>query len=294
MATRQHGVLAVSQLREIGLTTAAIHHRVAGGHLHRTHRGVYAVGHKRLTRKGRFLAAVLACGPAAAISHRSAASLLDLRPSARAQIDITVSDRTVRSRPGIRAHRATLLPRDVTTIDHIPCTSVARTLLDLAGELDAAALDRALQRAEVLRVLDTAGVQDVLDRGDGHRGVAKLDHALTLYLPEIHTRSELEARFLALCRSASLPSPVVNGRIEVGADTLEVDFHWPSSCLVVETDGHATHGTRAAFERDRRRDQMLTAAGWRVLRFTWRQLARRPDEVAGTVRAALGCAQAAV
>ncbi len=200
----------------------------------------------------------------------------------------------MRSRPGIRAHVGTLLRRDITTVDHIPCTSVARSLLDLADVIDARALDRAIERAEILRVFDLEAINDVLDRGGGHRGVAKLDHALTLYLPEIHTRSELEAKFLALCRTASLPSPVVNGRIGVGATALEVDFHWPSARLVVETDGHAAHGTQAAFERDRRRDQMLTAAGWRVVRFTWRQLTRRPGEVAGTVRAALGGAYAAV
>lgn len=241
------------------------------------------------------MAAVLACGRGAALSHHSAASLLDLRPSTRSLVDITVSGRTVRSRPGIRVHIGTLLARDVSTIDYIPCTSVARTLLDLAGAVDARGLDRAIERAEVLRILDLAAVRDVLDRAHGNRGVTRLRRALTLYLPDhAFTRTELERLFLAVCRSASLPSPVVNGRVEVGADTFEVDFHWPAGRLVVETDGHATHGTRAAFERDRRRDQMLTAAGWRVLRFTWRQLARRPDEVAGTVRAALGCAQAAV
>jgi predicted transcriptional regulator of viral defense system len=288
LAARQHGVVSLTQLQRLGWSASAVRERHAAGHLHRVHRGVYAVGHRRLTRRGRFMAAVLACGKSAALSHRSAASLLDLRPSTRLVVDVTVSGRRVRSRAGIQAHIATLINRDVGRVDRIPCTSVGRTLVDMAGVVDAQGLDRAIERAELLRVFDLAEIDDLLDRAEGHRGASKLRQALALYLPDHHlTRSELERRFLGLCESHSLPSPVTNGRITVGGDNLEVDFHWPAQRLVVETDGHRTHSTHAAFERDRRRDQMLTAAGWRVLRFTWHQLARRPGEVAETVRALL-------
>lgn len=158
------------------------------------------------------MAASLACGQGAAVSHRSAASLLDLRPSGRSLVDVTVPGRTVRSRPGIQAHIAILLDRDAIAIDRIPCTSVARTLLDMAGVVDGHDLDRAIERAEVLRVFNLAEIDDVLDRARSHRGASTLRRALALYLPDHpFTRSELERRFLGLCKSHSLPSPVTNG-----------------------------------------------------------------------------------
>ena len=280
----------------MGVARGSVNYRLIAGHLHRVHRRVYAVGHSRLTRNGRFMAAVLACGPGAVVSHRSAAALLDLRPTSAPTVDITAAFRTIRSRPGIHAHTGALLDRDTVEVQDVPCTSTARTLLDLAGVLDPRSLQRALERAETLRTLDLDAINDLLERSNGHHGARKLDHALARYRPDIQTRSELEAVFLDLCTKHSLPSPVVNGRVQVGAEGFEVDFHWPGHRLVVEVDGFEHHGTRTAFEQDRARDQLLTSAGYRVVRFTWRQVRDDPGGVAGVVRAIVvsSGAQAAV
>ena len=233
------------------------------------------------------MAAVLACGSHAALSHRSAAALWGLRPTMRAAIDVTVPRRAGFSRPGVDVHRARRLdPADVTRVRGVPCTTVARTLLDLAEVLDGQALGRACEQAEVLRILDRRAVDRVLARADGRHGAP----ALRTVLAEVGcalTRSELEKRFLALCAAAGVPLPRVNAWLELDGGGLEVDFLWDVQRLIVETDGHRTHGTRRAFERDRRRDQRLTLAGWRVVRVTWRQLTLDPDDVARTIGALL-------
>jgi hypothetical protein len=150
-------VVSLAQLRGLGITDRAVRSRVAAGHLHPVHRGVYAVGHGGLAREGRWMAAVLACGDSSALSHRSGAALLDLRHSSRRVADVTVSGRRARSRPGIDAHAAALLRRDVVTVAGIPCTSWARTLLDLGAILAADDLARAVERAQILRLFDLGG-----------------------------------------------------------------------------------------------------------------------------------------
>lgn len=287
LAARQHGVVALAQLRMLGMSASAVRDRVATGRLHRVHRGAYAVGHPLLPAEGRWMAAVLSCGPGSVLSHRSAAALLGLRPSARTGIDVSAPGRAGRSRIGIDAHRAaTLAAEDLTSVRGIPCTTVARTLLDLAEVVDCRALERACEQAEMLRLLDLRAVDDVLKRAAGRRGApilravfADLDFGATL------TRSELEERFLALCASSGVPRPRVNACVNVNGGSLEVDFLWPERRLIVETDGRRAHGTRQAFERDRRRDQRLALAGWRVVRFTWRQVVHEPAEVAETLKA---------
>jgi very-short-patch-repair endonuclease/predicted transcriptional regulator of viral defense system len=283
LAGRQHGVVALPQLKALGITASAVRDRVASGRLHRVHRGVFAVGHPILKTEGRFMAAAFACGPGAVLSHRSAAALWDLRQTDRALIDVTAPTR--RSRRGIDVHGSrTLQPADVTTVNGIPCTTVARTLLDLAEVVDRRGLERAYERAEILRMLDTRAVQEVLDRAAGRRGAAMLQSILgDNSLGDAITRSELEERFLAICKSSRLPRPRVNAYIDLYGGGVEVDFLWRRERLIVETDGHASHGTRAAFERDRARDRRLTIAGWRVVRFTWRQVVRERDEVASTL-----------
>jgi very-short-patch-repair endonuclease len=289
LAARQHGVVAVTQLRELGLTSRTARSRVATGRLHRLHRGVYAVGHPVISTKGRWMAAALACGGDAVLSHRSAAALWGIRPTTRTAIDVISPRRTGRGRARIEVHRpAGLRADDVTSVDGIPCTTVARTLLDLAGVVDRRTLERAYEQAEVLRLLDLEAVADVLARSSGRRGAAALlavvrecDQSTTL------TRNDLEERFLAICDAAALPRPRVNAWVPLDGGGVEVDFLWPRERLIIETDGHQVHGTRRAFERDRRRDRRLLLAGWRVVRFTWRQIVRDPDEVVATVGALL-------
>ena len=287
LAARQHGVVAIGQLRALGLSASAVRSRATAGRLHRIHRGVYAVGHPLVSGEGRWIAAVLACGSRAVLSHRSAAALWGLRPTARTAVDVTVPWRAGRSRPGIDIHRVTSLhPADTTTAHGIPCTTVARTLLDLAEVVARRSLERAVDQAEVLRLFDRHAVDDVLERAAGRRGAAALRAVLAeTEFGSVLTRSELEERFLSLCLRASLPRPEVNAWLCLDDGAVQVDFLWRAHELIVETDGHRSHGTRGAFERDRRRDQRLMRAGWRVVRFTWRQIAGDPTEVAETIAA---------
>jgi very-short-patch-repair endonuclease len=259
---------------------------VAAGRLTRIHRAVYAVGHGRLTGRGRCMAAVLAYGPGAVVSYRSAGGLHGIRRDNRARIDVTVPGTSARSRPGIHVHTTTTLePIDITSVDGIPCTSVARTLLDLADVLDRRSVERAVDQAEVLHIFDLRAVDDVLARAVGRRGAGVLRGVLAAYDGPTITRRELEERFLALCRAASLPSPAVNDWIVLGDGiAYQVDFLWREPRLIVETDGWASHGTRQAFENDRRRDRLLLLGGYEVVRFTWRDVLDEPAEVSATLR----------
>jgi predicted transcriptional regulator of viral defense system len=284
LATRQHGVVTNAQLRAVGLGNSAIEHRAAAGRLHRIHRGVYAVGHPLLTIEGRWMAAVLACGRGAVLSHRSAAALWDLHRRERARTDVISPTNSGRSRQGVDAHRARSLPPDERAcVRGIPCTSVARTLVDLAEVVDVRELERACNQAEMLWLLETRALTATLDRAHGRHGAALVRRILAQGgRTETPTRSQLEERFLALCHVARLPPPQVN--VWIAEAAAEVDFAWPAQRLIVETDGRAVHATRHAFENDRRRDQRLTLAGYRVVRFTWDQVKREPREVAETVR----------
>lgn len=289
IAERQHGTIALIQLKALGLSASAVRDRVASGRLHRMHRGVYAVGHPRLTREGRWMAAVLACGPDARLSHRSAAGLWAIRPDNRPRTDVSVPRPSARSRPGIAVHRTlTLIPDDCTTVAGIPCTSVARTLLDLADVVDRRGVERAVEQAEVQRLFDLRAVEEVLARAGGRRGAGVLGSVLAELGTPALTANDLEERFLALCRAACLPSPEVNASLVIDdGPPIEPDFLWRAERVVIETDGFASHGTRQAFERDRLRDQRLKRAGYEPLRFTWRQLTAQPEWVTETVAAML-------
>jgi very-short-patch-repair endonuclease len=273
VARRQHGVVTRAQLEELGLDKRAIGRRVRWAWLHRVHRGVYAVGHDRLTTRGRFLAAVLACGPGAALSHQSAAVLWGLRPERGPRIDVTVPTTGGRKRRGAMiVHRSPLSDHEVTVRDGVPVTTVVRTLIDLADMLSRRGLERAIDEAAYLR-LDLDG----LEPRRGRRGYGVLSCVLAEHeAGSTWTRSELEERLLALCRRSSLPIPEVNAQVA----GYEVDFVWRDAQLIVETDGWRGHGTRGAFERDRIRDAALTAADWRVVRLTQRRLEREPEAVA--------------
>jgi hypothetical protein len=229
------------------------------------------------------MAAVLACGSRAVLSHRTAAALLGLRPTDRQRIDVTVAERSARSRDGIELHRSTKLTRaDVTRERGIPCTSVARTLLDLGAVVPRRSLERAFDQAEVMKVFDLRAIESQLERNPCHRGAGAVHAVLDEhYIGSTATVNELEEAFLAICRRAGVPDPLVNEWVDLGDGEAPIwaDFVWRPQRVIVETDGRAVHGTRQARERDPRRDQRALLAGWQPLRATWRQVMRRPDEL---------------
>lgn len=291
LAERQHGVVAHRQLLHLGLGRRAIGHRLERGRLHAIHRGVYAVGHRRLSRRGWWLAAVLAAGPGAVLSHRSAAELWGIRQSARPRIDVTRSGRR-HAGLGIELfHCARLAEDEVTELEGIPVTTASRTLLDLAAVLPRQRLERALREAEVRRLGDAASLAVLLTRHPRRRGTAALRSILASgRAGDGVTRSALEERFLTFLDAHALPRPQINVHLSVHGPLLECDCVWRAQGLVVELDGHAAHSPRAAFEHDRARDRALNVAGWRVLRITWRQLHREGEAVAADLRALLGSA----
>jgi very-short-patch-repair endonuclease len=273
LAARQHGLVTTAQAVAAGVDKHAVTYRLRAGRLHRIHRGVYAVGHARLTFEGRCLAAALACGDRpptskglpfiAAVSHRAAAALWRLLPPAAGPIDVSLTTRSGRKqRDGIAIHRPpSLSPDAITRTNAIPVTRPLRTIQDLRRVVPPKLVQRATRRALDLKLLS----EDQL-RND-----------------EELTRSELEVFFLRLCRRHRLPPPEVNARVE----RYEVDFFWPSRQLIVETDGWEHHSNRLAFERDRERDAELQGMGYRVLRFTYRRVIDAPGEVASALRAVL-------
>jgi very-short-patch-repair endonuclease len=245
LAARQHGVVTTAQLLDAGLGRRAVAHRVSHGRLVRLHRGVYQVG-PTTAALAREMAAVLACGGRAALSHQTAAAIWGFGQRDRV-VHVTVEGDTARSRHGIRVHQTASLTAAVHR--GLPLTDPARTLHDLKTMLPPHELDRAREQAHVL-------------------GLVIPDDARA---PEF-TRSEAERRLKALCKAAGLPAPKMNARVA----GYEVDAFWPAQKLIVEIDGYAYHRTRQAFERDRRKDAALTAAGYRVVRITWKRLTTEP------------------
>jgi len=283
LAARQHGVVSRVQLLDAGLTAKLVRGRIERGRLLRLHRGVYAVGHKQLRREGYWLAAVLAVGPEAMLSHRAAAALHGIRPSGT-RIDVTTTGRAA-DQPGIRTHHACALdPADVTLVDGIPVTSVARTLVDLAHTVPRDHLAKALRETERLHLFDLRAMQAARARTRHRAGPG--DRALKEALAELAalattlTRSPLEDAFLELLHRAGLPQPRTNAIVEGH----QVDAFWPQHNLIAELDGWANHHTRHAFENDRTRDADLQAAGHRVVRFTHNQVTRRQAHVIETLR----------
>lgn len=287
LAERQHGVIARRQLLELGLGRRAIAHRLERARLHAVHPGVYAVGHRRVSRSGHWMAAVLASGPSAVLSHRSAAALWGIHDSRRSSIEVIALGKR-RPAQEVEARRGRLRADETTTEDGIPVTTVSRTLLDLAAVLNRRRLERALREAEVRRLGDPTSLAILIDRHHGRRGTASLRAILAAgRLGENATRSELEERFLALVDRAALTRPEVNARVEVVGRALECDCLWRTERLVVELDGHAFHAPASAFEVDRARDRALQVAGWRVVRFTWRQLEKEAGKVVEDLRTLL-------
>lgn len=288
LAERQHGVVARRQLGALGLSPTMVRDRIEQGHLLRLHRGVYAVGHRRLRREGWWMAAVLAAGPRAVLSHRDAAALHGLRrPGDHVRWEVTTSGRAA-STPALRVRRSEVLaPQDRTTVGGIPVTSVARTLVDLAGVVSVAQLRRALAEAERQHRFDLRAIEDAMARTAGRKGAghARLHAALAGLeaVGERVTRSRLERRFLALLAAHGLPRPLTNHWLE----GQEVDACWPRERVTVELDGWDAHRTREAFQTDRTRSNALQGRGWIALRLTWADVSRQPQATAATVRAAL-------
>lgn len=276
LADAQHGVVARRQLVALGLGRTAVANRMHRGTLVRMHRGVYAVGHRRLHRNGCWMAAVLAAGPGAVLSHRDAAALHDLRRPGDGRVDVTTTGDARGVRGGYRVHgTAWLAEEDVTSVVGIPVTSVARTLVDLAGVVGRQQLASAMSEAERHGVLDVAAIERAMARTVGRRGrgherlrAVLAQHAA--YGAQV-TKSELELMLLSLLTAAGLPGPRTNAWVE----GVEVDAYWPSRRLIVELDGWQFHRTRADFERDREKRTGLEAIGYRVVEFTHNQLTRR-------------------
>jgi len=275
-------VVSRRQLLDAGLSPKAVEVRLKRGQLLQLHRGVYAVGHAQLRREGRWLAAVLAVGPGAALSHRSAAALHGIRDG-DGVADVTT---TRRVRPsGLVVHRTTVLPvRDVTTRRGIPVTTVARTLIDLAALLPGDRLAKTVREADRAGRLGATTVRDARERIEGRRdaGAKALRAALAEHerLATSLTLSELEDRFLALLDAERLPKPLTNHRIH----GMRVDAAWPRERVVAELDGWSYHRDRGAFQADRARDVTLVRAGWTVARFTHADVVDRPAHVAASLR----------
>ena len=274
IAKRQHGVVTRSQLLRIGVPPDVVDRRAGAGRLRRVHQGVYLVGPVTAVRAPE-MAAVLACGTSAVLSHWSAAALWKI-PAVqdRAFVHVLVGGRRPASRPGICVHLAgELRPDEITTIDSIPITTPGRTLCDLAPRLAERDLERAVAETFALRIASQSELSSLVQRYSRRPGIRRLQNLLACASRPALTRSEAEEQFLALIRKAQLREPEVNVRVE----GYEVDFLWRVERLVVEIDGRAFHSSDRSFESDRRRDGVLLGAGLRVMRVTWRQIVREPE-----------------
>jgi len=276
LAGRQHGIVTHRQLLALGFGSRSIEHRRATGRLHLVDRGVYAVGWPALDRRRRWMAAVLACGEDAALSHRSAAALLRIGSELRGRIDVSVRGRHELRRPGLLIRgRPSLAAEDVGLSDNIPVTSPARTLVDLAAELDIVAVERAVNEADKRDLIDPESLRLALDRYAGEPGVRPLRKLLDKLFFRL-SDSDLEIYFRHIVVRAKLPLPLSKQRV----NRFEVDFFWPDFGLVVETDGLRYHRTPSAQTRDARRDRAHVIAGMTPLRFTHYEVRYEPRQVA--------------
>jgi very-short-patch-repair endonuclease len=294
IAGRQHGVVTSRQLAAIGIRGTAVKRRVAGGRLVRLYPGVFAVGHVQRTRETRWIAAVMACGQGAVLSHLDAAALWQIYESRGGSIHVTSMSRSGRKLPGIWGHRTRSLdPADVTLKDGIPVTTVARTIIDLTDILDSDRVLRAIREAEYLRLLDLDTLIAAVQRAHGRHNLGVLNTALARHRPGQIVREELEHSFLELVHAAGLPEPQTNVRIQTRRRKYRVDCLWPKEGVAVELDGRDAHARETAFEDDRARDAALSAIGLRPLRFTWHRVTREGAEVTAELQAILGQARAA-
>jgi len=293
LAGRQHGVVGRSQLRRVGLTDSAIESRLRRGSLLRLHRGAYAVGYWALTVEARWMAAVLAGGDGAVLSHRTTGQLWGLLPRSGAVPEIT-RPKASRRRPGIQAHHAVLRADEIEVEIGIPVTSASRTQFDLAAILSRREMERVLNEAAVRGLTSRLSVVHLMERYPGRRGNATLRKLLADKEPVGITRNDFEERFVAFLDAYELPRPRFNATIALRGRFIEADCLWQAQRLIVELDGSAVHGTDRAFESDRQRDRVLLAEGWRSTRVTWRQLRDEPEAIAADLRCTLDQPQGAI
>jgi hypothetical protein len=273
----------------IGIDDSGIRRRVAQGRLHRVHQGVYAVGHPTLTAEARWMAAVIACGQGAVLSHLDAAALWRIYKGTGARVHVTVA--SSRRAAGLWVHRARRLHLDDVTVKKgIPVTTVARTLVDLTDVLGSDRILRAIREAEFLQLLDHQALNAAVKRAHGRKRLTVLKEAIQAHTPGQIVREELEHRFLELVRAAGLPPPETNVKITARGRTYEIDCLWREQRVAVELDGRAAHARTAAFESDRRKDAALSAIGLRPLRFTWLRVTREPGDVIAELDATLALA----
>jgi hypothetical protein len=282
LASRQHGVVAHWQLRALGFTDDAIDYKVGAARLNPVHLGVYAVGHTKLTTRGRWMAAVLACGPEALLSHWDAAALWQLLGRNGSLVHVTIARNHKYVRSGqIKVHRPRVIhPDDAAISDDIPVTSVARTLVDLAPFAHKDTLARAWDEGARLELFTFEDITAARARSRGKRGIAKIDALIAERrpLPPV-TRSTLEIMFVEFCRRYGLPAPAMNTWI----GKYEVDAAWHDQRVAVELDSRY-HDNEGSFERDPVRDADLQIARYRILRVTYRRLLTQPDELATSIR----------
>jgi len=281
LVRRQHGVVTRAQLLELGLTSAAIRHRRAKGRLYEIHRGVYVVGRNELDRHGELMAAALACGPRAQLSHRSAAELWRLRAPGKGPVDVSVPDDVIRHRPGISIHQRTHLRRRY--IHRIPVGDPVSVLIDLATCLPDDEVEDAVNEADRLDLIRTHRLRPALDQEPKRPGVGRLKRILDAQTFS-RAANALERRFLAIVREAGLPVPATQRRL----GRYRVDFFWPDLGFVVETDSLRHHRTAAEQTVDLGRDQAHARRGLRTLRFTHSQVFHRPDHVRAVLTDAFG------
>jgi very-short-patch-repair endonuclease len=289
VAGRQLDLICFRQLRAAGISKDMITRRCQRGLLHRVHRKVYLLGTEIMLPGAWELAGVLACGPATVVSHRSAVALWGLRQAATDRVEVTVAGRNRRSRAGLHVHRVQALdPRDRRLHRGIPVTSPARSLLDYAASSPPDELERAIAEAYALKLVTEGEIHRALDRAPYRPGAGRLRAELAREAGPQWTQSDAERRMLRLIRAARLPFPQTQIRVA----GWPADFLWPQHKLILEVDGYPFHSHRRAFERDRRRDAAHVAAGYRVIRVTYRQLREEPLAVAVVIARALeACAR---
>jgi very-short-patch-repair endonuclease len=275
------------QLLALGMGRRAIVGRLDRGQLHEVHRGVYVVGVRRISKRGRWMAAVLACGEGAVLSHRSAGRLWRLLPPATEWIDVMCSKAEV-ERKGIIGHRSQLRDDEWLMKDGIPVTSPFRTIFDLAAITEMRELERAFHEAEAREVTDRVSLPLLLERYPGRRGARNVRALLESAEPVAITRNDFEEAFLALVLTHGLLRPRMNADLSVRGRFFEIDALWEEQRVAVELDSRSIHGTRKRFESDRRRDRILAAEGWRTMRVTWRQLQDEPEAIIADLKLALG------
>lgn len=286
LAQRQHAVVSRRQLLALGMGRRTIVGRLERGQLHEVFRGVYVVGVRRISTKGRYMAAVLACGEGAVLSHRSAARLWKLLPPAPGSIDVTCPRAEV-ERKGIVGHRSRLRDDEWLVHDGIPVTSPFRTIFDLAAVAPMRELERAFHEAEVREVTDRVSLPMLLERYPGWRGSRNLQALLESRQTPMITRNDFEEAFLVLVDRCAVRRPRMNAPLAIRGRFFEIDALWEAERVAVELDSRGVHGTHKKFESDRLRDRVLVAEGWKTMRITWRQLQDEPEEIARDLRLAL-------